>query len=61
MLKQQRHAAALWCNQVDAAANGEAEAKLGDSGGAQVQRCRKEEEEAKEAKGEKENDLWAYL
>ena len=42
-------------------AGGETEAKLGDGGGAQVQRHRKEEDEAKEAKGEKENDLWAYL
>ena len=60
-MKQRRYAAVLWCNQVDAAAGGETEAKLGDGGGTQVQRRRKEEEEAKEAKGEKENDLWAYL
>ena len=45
MLKQRRYAAALWCNQVDAAANGEAEAKL--DGGARVQRRHEEEEEAK--------------
>ena len=51
-MKQRRYVAALWCNQVDAAANGEAEAKLGNGDGARLQRCRKEEEEAKETKGE---------
>ena len=50
MLKQLRHAAALWFNQVDAAAFVEAEEKLGDDGGAQGWRGLKEEE-AKEAKG----------
>ena len=60
-MKQRRHAAVLWCNQVDAAANGEAEAKLGDGGDTQVQRRRKVEEEAKEAKGEKIMARWAYL
>ena len=48
---------ALCCNQVDAAANGEAEAKLGDGGGARVQRHREEEEEAKRRRGEKEMTL----
>ena len=57
LLKQRRYAAALWCNQVDAAANGEAEAKLGDGGGARVQGHRKEEEEAKDTKGEKRMTL----
>ena len=52
-MKQRRYCATLWCNQVDAAANGEAEAKLGDGGGARLQRRRKEEEEAKETKEEK--------
>ena len=33
MLKQRRCATFLWCGQVDAAADGEAEAKLDDSGG----------------------------
>ena len=60
-MKQRRYAAALWCNQVNAAADGETKAKLGDGGGAQVQRCRKEEEEVKETKGEKEKGLWSYL
>ena len=61
LLKQRRYTADLWCNQVDAAANGEAEAKLGNGGGARVQRCHNEEEEAKEAKGEKIMARWAYL
>ena len=52
-MKQRRNAAAFWCNQVDAAAGGETEAKLGDDGGAQGQRCRKEEEEVKETKGKR--------
>ena len=56
--KQRRYAAVLWCNQVDAADGGEMEAKLDDGGRARDQRRRKEEEEAK---GEKENGLWAYL
>ena len=60
LLKQRRYAAALWCNQVDAAANGEAEAKFGDGGGAWVQRRRKEEEEVKEIKGT-EKGPWSYL
>ena len=51
-MKQRRSAAAFWRNQVDAAAGGETEAKLGDGGCAQVQRRRKEEEEVKEMKGE---------
>ena len=50
----------LWYDQVDAAAFIEAEVKLGDGGGTQGQRCREEEEEVKETKGEKE-DLWSYL
>ena len=33
LLKQRRYAAALWCNQVDAAADGETKATLGDGGG----------------------------
>ena len=52
-MKQQRYAAVLWYNQVDAAAGGETEAKLGDGGSAQGQRCRKEEEEVKETKGKR--------
>ena len=42
--KQRRCAAELWCEQVDAAADGEAEARLGDDGGTQVRRRREEEE-----------------
>ena len=42
--KQWRCAAELWCEQVDAAADGEGEARLGDDGGAQVRRRREEEE-----------------
>ena len=52
-MKQQRSTAAFWCNQVDAAADGETEEKLDDGGGAQGQRCRKEEEEVKKTKGKK--------
>ena len=52
-MKQQRSATAFWRNQVDAAAGGETEAKLGGGSGAQGQRCRKEEEEVKETKGKK--------
>ena len=51
--KQRRITAFLWYDQVDAAADGETKAKLGDGGGAQVQRCRKEEEEVKETKGKR--------
>ena len=51
-MKQRRYAEALCCNQVDAAANGEVEVKLG-GGSARLQRRCKEEEEAKETKGEK--------
>ena len=61
LLKQRRYAAALWCNQVDAAAGGETEAKLGDGGSAQMQRRRKEEEEVKGTKGKKEKIPWSYL
>ena len=60
-MKQRRYAAVLWCNQVDAAADGETEAKLDDGGGAQGQICRKEEEEVKETKGKKEKGPWSYL
>ena len=42
--KQRRCAAELWCEQVDAAADGEAEARLDDDSGAQVRRRREEEE-----------------
>ena len=52
-MKQQRSAAAFWRNQVDVAVGGEMEAKLGGGGGAQGQRCHKEEEEVKETKGKK--------
>ena len=49
-MKQRRYTADLWCNQVDAAANEEVEAKLGNGGGTRVQRRHKEEEEVKEYK-----------
>ena len=48
-------------SQVDAAAFVEAEEKLGDGGNAQGQRCREEEEEAKETKGKNDKDPWPYL
>ena len=35
----------LWCEQVDAAADGEAEARFEDDGGARVRGRREEEEE----------------
>ena len=60
-MKQQRSTAVFWYNQVDAAAGGGTVAKLGSGGGAQGQRCRKEEEEVKETKGKKEKDPWSYL
>ena len=41
--KQRKGAVELWCEHVDAAADGEAEARLGNDGGAQVQRRREEE------------------
>ena len=42
-MKQQRSVAAFWRNQVDAVAGGGTVAKLSGGGGAQGQRCRKEE------------------
>ena len=36
LLKQRRYVAALWCNQVDAAAAEEVEVKIGAGGGAQT-------------------------
>ena len=48
---------AIWCNQVDAAANRDAEAELSDGGGARVQGRREEEEEAKRRRGKKEMTL----
>ena len=54
--KQRRCAAGLWYEQVDAAADGEAEARLDDGGGAQVRRCHEEEEEANETKGKNDKD-----
>jgi len=56
-LKQRRYVATLWCDQVDAAAKGDAEAKLGDGGDAWVQGCREEEEEAKRRREKKEMTL----
>ena len=53
LVRKRKGTAVFWCVQGDAAARVGAKAKLGDGGGAQVQRCRKEEEEAKETKGEK--------
>ena len=44
---QRRVVAFLWSNQVDAAANGDAEVKFDDSGGARVQGHREEEEEVR--------------
>ena len=58
---QRRCAAYLWCDQVDAAANGEAETKLDDGGGARVQGRRKEEEEAKRHGRGSKKDLRSYL
>ena len=58
---QRRCAAYLWCDQVDAAANGEAETKLDDGGGARVQGRRKEEEEMKKQRKEKERGPQPYL
>ena len=43
----------FWCDQVDAAAEGDAEAELGDGGGAWVQGRREEEEEAKRRRGKR--------
>ena len=56
-MKQRRYAATLWCDQVDAAAKGDAEAKLGDGGGARVQGRREEEEEVKRWREKKEMTL----
>ena len=43
--KQRKGAVELWCEQLDAAANGEAEVEFEDDGGARVLGCREEEEE----------------
>ena len=43
--KQRKGAVELWCEQVDAVANGEAEARFEDDGGARVRGRREEEEE----------------
>ena len=43
--KQRKGAVELWCEQVDAAADDEAEARFEDDGGARVRGCREEEEE----------------
>ena len=43
--KQRKGAVELWCEQVDAAADGEAEARFEDDGGARVRGRREEEEE----------------
>ena len=43
--KQRKGAVELWCEQVDAAANGEAEAEFEDDSGARVRGRREEEEE----------------
>ena len=51
----------LWCDQVDAAADGEAEAKLNDSVGARVQKRHEVEEEMKRQWEEKERDHQPYL
>ena len=61
LLKQQRCVAFFGCDQVDAAADGEAEAKLDDSDGARVQRRREVEEEMKRQQEEKERDPHPYL
>ena len=42
--KQRKGVVELWCEQVDAAANGEAEAEFEDDGGARVRGRRGEEE-----------------
>ena len=42
-MKQERSAIVFWRNQVDAVAGGGMVAKLSGGGGAQGQRCRKEE------------------
>ena len=43
--KQRKGAVELWCEQVDAAADDEAEARFEDDGGARVRGRREEEEE----------------
>ena len=43
----------LWCAQVDAAANGDAEAELSDGSDARMQRRREEEEAAKRRREKK--------
>ena len=43
--KQRKGAVELWCEQVDAAADGEAEARFKDDGSAWVRGRREEEEE----------------
>ena len=56
-VREQRCAASCWCDQVDAAAVGDAEAKLDDGGGTRRQGRREEEEEAKRRRGKREMTL----
>ena len=60
--KQRRCVVELWYKQVDAAADGEAEARLDDGGGARVRRrCEEEEEGMKRQRKEKKGILRLYL
>ena len=61
LLKQWRCATSLWCDQVDAATNGEAEVKLDDGGDARVQGRREEEEEMERQRKERERGPQPYL
>lgn len=47
LLERRRSASEIWTNQVDAAANVEAEVKLDSGGRARALGCRKEEDEMK--------------
>ena len=51
----------FWYEQVDAAADGEAKARLDDGGGARVQRRHEEEEGMKRQRKEKNGVLCLYL
>ena len=55
--KQRKGVVELWCEQVDAAANGEAEAEFEDDGGAWVRGRREEEEEMSGYRKEKKRGL----
>ena len=62
MLREQRRSAAvLWCDQVDAAAVVEADAKIDGGGGARRFGRHDEEDDVKRHEGENGKTPWPYL